>query len=101
MFISTHLSRELGYKVADYPETLFYLTQIWTDFIDGKVAIEQVIEEYTSRGYTVNQDHPGNIYWEELFRASPNAKVILTVRDNVDVWNRSLVRFMDQEKVER
>ena len=60
------------------------------------MPIERVIEEYTSRGYTVNQDHPGNIYWEELFKASPNAKVILTVRDNVEVWNRSLLRFMDQ-----
>ena len=37
------------------------------------------------------------MYWEELFHASPNAKVILTVRDNTEVWNRSMISFMKKE----
>ena len=48
-------------------------------------------------GIIANQDIPGNMYWEELFHASPNAKVILTVRDNTEVWNRSMIGFMKKE----
>ena len=37
--------RELGYNVADFAETGAYLTYQWTDFIDGKIQIEEVIEK--------------------------------------------------------
>ena len=90
------IKRELGINVADYGETIFYLTEIWTDYLQGKVSIKNVIEEYTKLGFQANQDFPGNMYWEELFHASPNAKVILTVRDNADVWNKSFLRFLRQ-----
>jgi len=36
---------------------------------------------------------PGNFLWEDLYTASPNAKVILTVRDNDKVWWKSLSSF--------
>ena len=88
--------RELGINVADYGETIFYLTEIWTQYLEGKVSIEEVIDEYTKLGFQANQDFPGNVYWEELFNASPNAKVILTVRDNADVWNKSFLNFLRQ-----
>lgn len=88
--------RELGINVADYGETIFYLTEIWTQYLEGKVPIKEVIDEYTKLGFQANQDFPGNVYWEELFNASPNAKVILTVRDNADVWNKSFLSFLRQ-----
>ena len=72
------------------------MTEIWTQYLEGKVPIVEVIEEYTKLGFQANQDFPGNVYWEELFNASPNAKVILTVRDNADVWNRSFLSFLRQ-----
>ena len=72
------------------------MTEIWTQYLEGKIPIEDVIDEYTKLGYQANQDIPGNVYWEELFNASPNAKVILTVRDNADVWNKSFLGFLKQ-----
>ncbi|CBY16441.1 unnamed protein product, partial [Oikopleura dioica] len=89
--------RELGINVADYGETMFYLTDIWTQYLEGRATIEEVIEEYRKQGFQGNQDFPGNIYWEDLFNASPNCRVILTERDNADVWNKSFVAFLRKE----
>ena len=89
--------RELGYKVADYVETGEYISYQWTDFVNGKVGIEAVIEEYKKHGFQANQDTPGNILWEELYNASPNAKVILTVRDSEKQWKKSYINFVRQE----
>ena len=36
---------------------------------------------------------PGNLEWETLFKAIPDAKVILTVRDNEDSWYKSWVKY--------
>ena len=87
----------LGYKVADLYETAEYLrfvkkwlikvyfslSDVWLDFLNGKVKIEKVISEYKIHGFDVNQDLPGNIYWKDLYKASPQGtKVILTVRDS-------------------
>ena len=55
------------------------------------------IAEYQNHGFQGNQDVPGNFYWEELYNASPDAKVILTVRDSEDDWSISLQRFWTQE----
>ena len=47
------------------------------------MKIEKVISEYKIHGFDVNQDLPGNIYWKDLYKASPQGtKVILTVRDS-------------------
>jgi len=89
--------RTLGFKVADYVETAEFLSEVWHEYINGKCSIKKVIDEYNKQGFQANQDIPGNLYWEELFHASPNAKVILTVRDSTEVWNRSLINFMRQE----
>ena len=89
--------RELGYKVADYVETGEYISYQWTDFVNGKVGIEAVIEEYRKHGFQANQDMPGNFLWEELYNASPNAKVILTVRDSEKQWKKSYINFVRQE----
>ena len=35
-------------------------------------------------------DHPCSIFAEELIAAYPDAKVILSVRDNAEVWKRSM-----------
>ena len=56
------------------------------------------IEAYEKHGFDANQDLPGNVYWEELYNASPKGtKVILTVRDSDDIWQRSLKGYFIQE----
>ena len=53
--------------------------------------------EYKKYGYQANQDQPGNLLFDHLFRGSPNAKVILTVRDSDEIWLSSFIRFLTQE----
>ena len=66
-----------------------------------KATIEEVIAEYERLGFDANQDFPGNFLWEELYTAlskkDKNIKVILTVRDNDQVWWNSWCNFMKQE----
>ena len=54
--------------------------------------------EYQKHNFHANQDYPGNFMWEDLYNASPNAKVILTVRDSdeqfVNSWNKFIVRIL-------
>jgi len=92
--------RHLGYNVADYMETLEFLSEIWAKFVQGHVGIDAVIEEYHRHGFDVNQDIPGNVYWEELYKASSKlekTKVILTVRDSPSAWWTSYANFTKQE----
>merc|ERR1711990_855169 len=83
----------LGYKVADLYETAEYFSDVWLDFLN-----EKVISEYKIHGFDVNQDLPGNIHWQDLYKASPQVtKVILTVRDSDQEWYESLSRFVEHE----
>jgi len=89
--------RELGYNVADALETIEFIGPIWMDYIEGRVPIERVIEEYKKYDFDTNQDLPGNILWEDLYRAMPNdTKVILTIRDSDEDWFQSWSSFMEQ-----
>ncbi|CAG5104153.1 Oidioi.mRNA.OKI2018_I69.chr1.g1118.t1.cds [Oikopleura dioica] len=85
--------RILGYNVADLSETIHFMSEVWYDYMKGKCSIHRVIEEYQKHGFQVNQDVPSNVFWEQLYHASPTAKVILTVRDSSEVWQNSWNKF--------
>jgi len=70
--------RELGYNVADMRENFLHLMQVYEKYLKQEASINDVLETYKNINCSVNQDWPGNMLWEELFNASPNAKVILT-----------------------
>ena len=55
-----------------------------------------IIDEYKINGFQANQDIPGNFLWEELYNASPKAKVILTVRDSKEQFKTSWTKFMEK-----
>ena len=104
----------MGYNVADYVETADDLVFEWDDFFQRRTSFKPVIgesqeifkiyhtvnlifkEKYKKCGYNVNQDVPGNLKWKNLYDFSPDAKVILTVRDNVDKWKESVNGYMHQ-----
>ena len=51
------------------------------NYFNGTGSIEEVLDAYDKKGFEANQDLPGNMLWEELYKASPKGtKVILTVR---------------------
>lgn len=90
--------RELGYKVADNLETIEFLSYEWRSFVEGESSIESVLTAYDRHGFDANQDLPGNVLWEDMYRASPKGtKVILTIRDNEEKWWNSWKKFIIQE----
>merc|ERR1712227_636815 len=78
-------------------DTMEHLAITWLEYMDGKISIEKVLAKYHEHGFQANQDLPGNILWEDLYNASPNAKVILTVRDTTEAWENSYFNFLKQE----
>jgi len=65
--------------------------------MEGRTSIENVIDEYKKYGFDTHQDVPGNLYWEQLYHASgPDTKVILTIRDNEEIWFNSLHDFVSR-----
>ena len=81
-----------GFKVADFMETIEFFAISWCEYFDGKLTIQDILRAYKDHGFDANQDFPGNVRWEELYNASPKGtKVILTVRDNEDVWLRNSI----------
>ena len=58
----------------------------------------KVIEAYNDYEFDANHDFPGNKCWEELYQASSKGtKVILTVGDSDEVWQKSIKNFWIQE----
>ena len=49
-------------------ETAEFISFAWRDYIQGKVGIENVLATYEEHGFDCNQDIPGNILWEDLYR---------------------------------
>jgi len=41
-------------------------------------------------GYNACVDFPFSLFYKELLEAIPDAKVLLTVRDHGDTWNKSV-----------
>jgi hypothetical protein len=56
------------------------------DLVDKKVTDDKIREHF--RAYACTQDIPTSLFWEDLLRAFPNAKVVLTVRD-FEGWYKS------------
>ena len=93
-------------RVCDYIDQVEHLSLHWRDFLDGKIDIEAVLKKLELAGFDTAQgqwffvayntsqvDTPACFLWEEIFRARPNAKVILCVRDDDKTWANSWARF--------
>ena len=67
--------------------------RVWSELLDRKYKKkDRITREDFDRvlgNYTSCADWPCSLFAEELLQAYPEAKVILTVRDNVDVWYQS------------
>jgi len=82
-------------------ESMDEFSQVWLDYIDGKVPIESVLAEIGKAGYDVTQDVPWSLYWKELYEANgPDTKVILTVRDSTEKWWNSFDKFFSKTVME-
>ena len=78
--------RILGYKVFDYDEHRdFHLDQWFGIYSEGKspdfVSMYKDVDAVT--------DLPPAFWFQEIYEAFPDAKVILSLRDNEDLWAES------------
>lgn len=84
--------RILGYKIYDFPEHMDFHLDEWIDIFcgDGKSA------DFASMYADVDgvTDLPAAFWYEEILACFPEAKVILTVRDNDDVWVKSWAKHL-------
>ena len=81
--------RVLGYKVYDFPEHFEEHADEWLAIYRGEKTPDFVSMYDGVDGVT---DLPAAFWYEEILEAFPDAKVILSVRDNDEVWVQSWVR---------
>ncbi|CAK8677506.1 uncharacterized protein LOC143446744 [Clavelina lepadiformis] len=79
---------ELGFNVYDYLDHFWYHGDKWAKILSSSGgSIEDFKEMYHSVDAVT--DSPAYKFWEEILQAFPDAKVILTSRDE-DSWYKSL-----------
>ena len=69
-------------------ETVEFLSEVWAQFAQGQIGIEAVLNEYHKYGFDVNQDIPGNVYWEDLYLGRCQCKRKVLMRSNHDFKSR-------------
>nr|XP_039249112.1 uncharacterized protein LOC120326829 isoform X2 [Styela clava] len=85
---SLHVALEqLGYSVYDFPEAFDIYGNDFYKCSSKGWTVEDFRQIYENVDAVV--DTPMFYFWEELAEAFPDAKVILMVRDNPDVWVNS------------
>ncbi|CAK8679951.1 unnamed protein product [Clavelina lepadiformis] len=83
---------QLGYNVYDFFDHFWYHGDKWEKLLSNRGgSIEDFKEMYQSVDAVT--DCPPNIFWEEILQAFPDAKVILTTRDE-EQWYKSLLKQM-------
>uniref|UniRef100_H2ZE83 Sulfotransferase n=1 Tax=Ciona savignyi TaxID=51511 RepID=H2ZE83_CIOSA len=83
---------ELGYKTYDFIENFYYLGKDWNRLMSSGGTVEDFKRMYKDVDATV--DAPSFHFWEEIHQAFPDAKIILTIRDE-DSWYLSLKKQME------
>lgn len=54
------------------------------------ITDEEWVDFFQGRGFRSGVDYPPSLFYRELMQAFPNAKVLLTVRDNGEGWYKSV-----------
>ncbi|CAK8677541.1 unnamed protein product [Clavelina lepadiformis] len=81
---------ELGYNVYDFHDHFWHHCDQWTKIYSSSTGgtIEDFKEMYESVDAVT--DAPPYLFWEEILQAFPDAKVILTTRDEEE-WYQSVL----------
>lgn len=79
---------KLGYRVYDFPENAFLLSDEYNKIVHKGWSTEDFRQMYEEVDAVV--DLPAFFFWDEIHKAFPDAKIILTMRNSEDEWFRSL-----------
>lgn len=84
---------KLGYKVYDYFENVYYLEESYTKIYSEGWTTEDFRKMYEDVDAVV--DSPAMYFWEEISKAFPEAKIILSMRDSEEAWFESLRKQLE------
>ncbi|XP_001640636.2 uncharacterized protein LOC5520713 [Nematostella vectensis] len=83
--------RHLGYNVHDRPEQVQFHCDEYIAAFEGQMPnFEEMYENVDA-----TTDVPACLFYKEIFRAFPDAKVILSVRDDEESWRRSFLKTLE------
>mmetsp|Transcript_5764 Transcript_5764/g.13805 ORF Transcript_5764/g.13805 Transcript_5764/m.13805 type:complete len:270 (-) Transcript_5764:273-1082(-) len=83
----------LGYKPYHYID--FSHSKEWSDFAKGKTDSSEVIDAIVNGGYDAVLENPTCDIYTDILGRYPDAKVVLTVRDNPKAFEASWKILMD------
>ena len=63
------------------PDNQEHLWPMWKEIFNSSEDKSEKLKE-AFRGYVATTDYPGCLFYKEFLKWNPDAKVILTVRDN-------------------
>nr|CAB3263059.1 uncharacterized protein LOC100187240 [Phallusia mammillata] len=84
--------RMLGYNTYDAMENYYYAHKVWVRIFKGKATLDEIQEAFAD--VDAMTDTPAHYYWEKLHEAFPDAKIILTLREE-DSWYKSLIKWIN------
>jgi len=83
----TEALAELGYRPYHFVD--FNHARQWADLAEGGASVDDVIDLIVREGYDATLDNPCCDIYQDLLRRYPDAKVILTVRDDPNKFVQS------------
>ena len=85
----------LGYNVYDFMENYVYLRQDWEQILSVGATTDDFYRMF--KNVDAITDNPAAYFWDEIHKAFPDAKIILTIRDSEDDWARSMLKQLHEE----
>nr|XP_039273960.1 uncharacterized protein LOC120347915 [Styela clava] len=76
--------RTLGYTVYDFEENSTYLADDWAQILHHGWTTEHFQKMY--KDIDAVTDYPACCFWEEIYKAFPDSKIILMIRDDEESW---------------
>lgn len=89
----TEALKQLGYTPYHYVD-LSHAAD-WAAFSRGDITVDEIIDVIVNSNYDATLDNPTCDIYLDLLRRYPDAKVVLTVRDSPEAFERSWKTLLD------
>jgi len=82
----------IGYKTHHMKEVFYWKGQsrLYADYFSGVIDADTLMNFMELAGYNATTDFPGCLLYKEYLNRNPSSKVILSVRDDPNIWAKSV-----------
>lgn len=84
---------QLGFRPYHYVHPNH--AELWESVVKGGASVQNIMERIVEDGYNVVVENPSSDVYEEILCLYPEAKVILTIRDDPSKFEKSWKTLMD------